>query len=40
MNELSAFVEYVNGGDRSNLATLEDGIVTLETIHKQRLQPV
>lgn len=39
-NELEAFVTYVMTGERSCLATLEDGILTLETIHKRRLEHV
>ena len=38
--ELEAFVAYVMTGERSCLASLEDGIRTLRTIHKRRLQPV
>jgi predicted dehydrogenase len=39
-NELEAFITYVITGERSCLATLEDGILTLETIHKRRLEHV
>jgi predicted dehydrogenase len=39
-NELDAFVSYVMTGERSSLASLEDGISTLHTIHKRRLQRV
>ncbi|MFP4418061.1 MAG: Gfo/Idh/MocA family oxidoreductase [Fibrobacterota bacterium] len=32
VNELQAFVNFVNTGDRGNLATIEDSILTLEII--------
>jgi predicted dehydrogenase len=36
VNELTAFVRYLSGGDRGCLATIDDGIRTLQLIHKKR----
>jgi len=36
VNELTAFVRFVSGGDRGCLATIDDGIRTLQVIQKSR----
>lgn len=39
-NELRAFVHFLRSGNRGRLATLEDGLRTLEIIHRKRMMPV
>jgi len=33
-NELDCFINYINTGEKANLATIEDSIITLETLEK------
>jgi len=39
-NEIAAFVRYLSGSDRGCLATIDDGIRTLQLIHKARAQSI